>query len=231
MTISQTSSPLPDEIDDSAVARYLKEHPGFFERHPQLLAAMKVNHPTSGQTISLIERQVAQLREQNREMDEKLMELVAIARENEQLSRQLHLFSSELLKARSLSDVIAVTQDKVREVFRTDFVALCLVEGITDDIELRIDRKAREELFRDVFNSDKPMCGRVNPEQIRFLFQGNAGEIASSAIIPLKAADTLGLLGLASRDMQRFSPNMGHLFLSHLGDLVCSALAVHIHPA
>jgi hypothetical protein len=231
MTTSQPTSTIEDETGESAVVQYLKEHPGFFERHPQLLAAMKVNHPTSGQTISLIERQVAQLREQNREMDEKLMELVAIARENEQLSRQLHMFSSELLKARSLSDVVAVTQDKVREIFHTDFVALCLVDGITDDVELRIDRKIREELFKELFESDKPVCGRISREQTRFMFQGNAAEIASTAIIPLKAADTLGLLGLGSRDIQRFSPGMGHLFLSHLGDLVCSALAVHTHPA
>lgn len=224
MTTSQPTQPLPENLTEAGVEQYLKEHPGFFEHHPQLLALMKVHHPTGGQTISLIERQVALLREQNRSLEEKLMELVEIARENERLSRQLHTFSSELLKAHNLPDIIAVTQDKVREIFQTDFVSLCLLKEIAEDTE----RTLCDKLFKDIFLGDGPVCGHIKPEQTRFLFHGNAAEIASAAVVPLRTIDPIGLLGLASRDVQRFSPGMGHLFLAHLGDLVCSALAAHV---
>lgn len=224
MTTTQPTQTASENLTETSVEDYLKEHPGFFERRPQLLATMKVQHPTTGQTVSLIERQVALLREQNRGLEEKLMELVEIARENERLSRQLHTFSSELLKARNLPDIVAVTQDKVREIFQTDFVALCLLKEIADETE----RIHCDKLFKDIFTGDTPVCGHIRPDQIRFLFQGNAVEVASAAVVPLRTTDPIGLLGLASRDAQRFSPGMGHLFLSHLGDQICSALAAHV---
>lgn len=224
MTTTQPTQTASENLAETDIERYLKEHPGFFEHCPQLLAIMKVPHPVTGQTVSLIERQVAVLREQNRGLEEKLMELVEIARENERLSRQLHTFSSELLKARNLPDIVAATQDKVREIFQTDFVALCLLKEIDDETE----RTHCDKLFKEMFTGDTPVCGRIRPDQIGFLFQGNAAEVASAAVVPLRTADPVGLLGLGSRDPQRFSPGMGHLFLSHLGDLVCSALAAHV---
>ncbi|HEX7028534.1 MAG TPA: DUF484 family protein [Gammaproteobacteria bacterium] len=224
MTTSQPTQAVSETVTEESVERYLKDHPGFFECRPQLLTTMKVQHPTTGQTVSLIERQVTVLREQNHSLEKKLMELVEIARENERLSRQLHSFSSELLKARTLPEVIATTQDKVREIFQTDFVALCLLKDTGDGT----GRENCDKLFTEIFAGDTPVCGSINAEQIRFLFQGNAAEVASAAVVPLRTTDAIGLLGLASRDAQRFIPGMGHLFLSHLGDLVCSALAAHV---
>lgn len=112
----------------------------------------------------------------------------------------------------------------MREIFQTDFVALCLLKEIGDEAGIENCNK----LFKQMITVDMPVCGSIHPDQIRFLFQGNATEVASAAVVPLRTTDPIGLLGLASRDAQRFTPGMGHLFLSHLGDLVCSALAAHV---
>ena len=226
---TQQSVKSSESLDETSVERYLRDHPEFFERHQELLAILHLSHPETGKAVSLIERQVTVLREQNRGLENKLMELVEIARENERLSRQLHTFSSELLKARSLSDVIAVTQDQVRQVFQTDFVSIWLLQDITDDSDIALDKAAQQDLFKSTLDSDIPIVGRINNKQSNYLFAGNANEVASAALIPLKTNYTIGLLALASRDDQRFNPTMGHLFLSHLGDLVCSAIAVHLH--
>ncbi len=224
---SQQNVTTAEPISEENVAEYLRKHPEFFEQHPQLLAIMKLQHPTTGDAISLIERQIAVLREQNRSLERKLMELVQIARENEQLSTLLHSFSNELLKSRCLSDVVAVTQDKVRELFQTDFVVLRLLPDISDDNELCLHDEQSEQLFAEVLSSDKPLCGRIRPEQLSYLFTSNTEEVASAAIVPLKAAKSLGLLGLGSREADQFNPEMGALFLTHLGDLLSSAIAVH----
>lgn len=48
----------PVEITtEEAVAEYLETHPEFFERHPDLVAELRVPH-ASGHAISLIEHQV-----------------------------------------------------------------------------------------------------------------------------------------------------------------------------
>lgn len=228
-TPRQSASP-ESSLEAADIAAYLKTHPEFFEQYPQILALMRLTHAGTGGTVSLIERQVSVLREQNKTLERKLAELVQIARANEQLSRQLHDFASELLGTKSLSDVIAVAQDKIRELFNTDFVALRLLEAISDDSTIAMDEESLESLFDEMLNGNKPVCGRLRAQQSEFLFAGNAGEIKSAALIPLHAAGPLGLLALASRNPQQFNPSMGGLFLSHLGDLVSSALSAHVQP-
>ncbi len=227
-TPRQSASPESASLEAADIAAYLQAHPGFFEQYPQILALMQVTHADTGKAVSLIERQVSVLREQNRSLERKLVELVQIARANEQLSRQLHDFASELLGTKSLSDVIAVAQDKIRELFNTDFVSLRLLDAVSDDFSIAIDEESVESLFDELLSNNKPVCGRLRAQQSEFLFAGNAGEIRSAALIPLHAAGPLGLLALASRNPQQFNPAMGGLFLSHLGDLVSSALSVHV---
>jgi uncharacterized protein YigA (DUF484 family) len=73
-----------------------------------------------------------------------------------------------------------------------------------------------------------PVCGRCSEEQRAFLFDNEAENVASAAVIPLVAGADLGLLGLGGRDSHRFQTTMGTEFLSQVGDLVSAALAVHL---
>lgn len=225
MTSKDNAQPAVDDLEEARVVEFLRRHPAFFERHPELLASLRLSHPAGG-AVSLIERQVAVLREQNRGLEGKLMELVNIARDNEQSSRKLHTFAAELLKVRSLSDVVAVTEDKVRELFEADFVEVRLLPSITDDPALRVDVPTRQALFEELVEHDKPLCGRLKAEQVEFLFGGNASEVQSAAAVGLNAAEPQGVLGLGSRHPQAYNPGMGHLFLLQLADLISSAIAV-----
>ncbi len=55
--------------EEETVARYLQHNPDFFERHQPLLARLRLPHARSGATISLIERQVEVLREQQADVE------------------------------------------------------------------------------------------------------------------------------------------------------------------
>ncbi|MBA3581525.1 MAG: DUF484 family protein [Gammaproteobacteria bacterium] len=209
------------------VAEYLFNHPDYFAEHTDVLAKLVLPHPGAGTAVSLMERQAAVLRTKNQELEAKLLELVHIARDNERLSNQLHNLASELLATQSLSDVIAVVQDSLRDAFKTDFISLRLLPAVTDDTDLLLSAHAQSILFSEVLRSGKPICGRLNDAQINYLFSGHTDEVASAALVPLKAVTLLGVLVLASRDPQRFHPGMGHLFLSHLGDLISSAITTY----
>jgi len=71
--------------DEQSVADYLRRHPCFFEDKPTLLVDLRVPHAT-GSAVSLVERQVAVLREGNAGLQKQLKELVQVARENGQLN-------------------------------------------------------------------------------------------------------------------------------------------------
>ena len=61
------------------IALYLQNNPQFFEDHADMLAEVTIPHPYSGRTISLNERQLLTLREQNKnlEKDERLRNSMA----------------------------------------------------------------------------------------------------------------------------------------------------------
>ena len=55
-----------DPLDSTAVARYLTEHPRFFEEHAGWLSKVKLASPLTGRAVSLQERQMEVMREQVR---------------------------------------------------------------------------------------------------------------------------------------------------------------------
>ncbi|MCZ7598146.1 MAG: DUF484 family protein [Gammaproteobacteria bacterium] len=57
MNGNRTPAVTDDDADDEKrFAEYLKQHPDFFQRHQSLLTRLIIPHPTSGRTISLLER-------------------------------------------------------------------------------------------------------------------------------------------------------------------------------
>ncbi|MGL4601861.1 MAG: DUF484 family protein, partial [Plesiomonas sp.] len=49
-------------LTEQAISRYLAEHPDFFNRHAPLLNSLQIPHHSHG-AVSLIERQLLQLRQ------------------------------------------------------------------------------------------------------------------------------------------------------------------------
>jgi hypothetical protein len=219
--------------DAQRVSDYLASHPDFFDAHPELLAQMQLSHP-SGKAVSLIERQVQVLRTQNQDLKKRLLELVDVARDNDRLSERVHRLTLELLRAASLTELLDSLEHSLRNEFLADAVALHL--PAVDESRLRetgaralhIDDALRALLPTPLVDG-KPQCGRLKQDQAEFLFGDQAAAIESCAVIPLGDHACAGLLSIGSREVNRFNPCMGTLFLSHLGELVASLLGRFDH--
>lgn len=215
--------------DETAVVEYLTSHPDFFQRHTDLLANLQVPHAAG--TSSLIERQVAILREKNRDLNEQLQGLVRTARGNEQIVTRLHRFALELMRSDCVDDVIATCQDVLREDFNADFVTLKVITEDDTHKGMHFVKASNDKLsyFDKLFKAKYPVCGRGNAEQKTFLFdENNADNIQSVALVSLQNANKLGILALGSRDETRFHPGMGTVFIKHLGELVSTSLSHHL---
>jgi uncharacterized protein YigA (DUF484 family) len=210
------------------IAAYLDQHPRFFDEHPELLAGLNLSH-SSGKAVSLIERQVQVLRDQNEALKGRLVELVDVARDNDRLNGRMHEMTLDLLQADSLVELLDTLEDHLRNEFRADAIALRLVqpeEGLrreTDVTALVIDEPTKA-LFATSLCDGKAQCGRLKQEQLEFLFGDRAAGIASAAVMPLGHHGREGLLAIGSREADRFSPRMGTLFLSHLAELLVPLL-------
>ena len=212
-------------MDESVIADYLQSHPEFFQRHSDLLQTLQVPHQAG--TASLIERQVAVLREKSRDLEEQLNGLIRTARGNEQIVTRLQRFTLELMRADSLDDVIATCQEILRDDFNADFVTLRIIGGDDTMHFVAPDNKTLQH-FDKLFDSKKPVCGRLKKEQQAFLFGKNSDAVNSVALIPLAGANRMGILALGSEDDTRFHPGMGTVFISHLGELISTSLTRHL---
>ena len=211
-------------MDENIIAKYLESHPDFFQRHADLLANIQVPHGAG--TASLIERQVAILREKSRDLEEQLNGLIRTARGNEQIVTRLQRFTLELMRADGIDDIIATCQEVLREDFNADFVTLKIIGG--DDTMHFVDPSNKNlKSFNRLFSNKRPVCGRLNEEQQKFLFEKNTDIVNSTALVPLFGAEKIGILALGSEDESRFHPGMGTVFISHLGELISTSITYH----
>jgi hypothetical protein len=228
---SNTAQGLTSEaIDEQAIAQYLQQHPDLFDRHPQLLTRLRLQHPRNGTTISLIERQVDVLREKHAALEQQLAEFVRVARANDALADKIHRFTRRLLRTSTRAQALVQIEASLREDFDTYHAVLVLTDGTGSDATSRFLRQvgAQDANFRSfdsLFASAKPRCGQVRDSQRDFLFSNDAAGIGSVALIPLTAMTPPGLLALGSVDRDRFHPGMSTEFLSRMAELIADALA------
>ena len=229
--MSTLKQPQDEELTltETDIADYLTAHPDYFEHHLGLLGNLRLPHRTGTAAVSLVEKQVAVLRQTNLKLERKLRDLVEVAKGNDQLAEKIHELSLALLETRDRNQVIALLERELRTSFKADRAVLVLFRR-DDELEqtafLRIFERDADELapFRTFFEAGKPRCGRVRDAQRRFLFGNDDVEVGSVALLPLGKSVELGFLAIGSRDAEHFHPGKSIDFLSRLGDLVSCAL-------
>ncbi len=221
-----------DQIDEESIAEYLQMNPEFFERHAGLLTKLKLTHNRGAATVSLIERQVAALRDKNQTLEGRLRELIEVARSNDVLATKIHRLACRLIRAADAAAVLDSLETSLREDFGASEWLIVLgsahepsFSGVSSR-HLRVIDKSTSELkmFETLFESGRPRCGQIRDSQRDFLFGPNNIEIGSAALVPLGPQPYFGLLAIGSPDAERFHPAMSTDFLARIGDLVSEAV-------
>lgn len=226
-------------LEESTVADYLQGNPDFFERHATLLTKLNLPHNRGSSAISLVERQVAALRDKNDKLETRLRELIEVARGNDVLAAKIHRLACRLVRANDASAVMDALEASLREDFgASEWILLLPAESASDVSQLnsrhlRIVKLGAPELkmFETLFESGRPRCGQIRDSQRDYLFGAGTVEIGSAALVPLgsKAAGKqpgVALLAIGSPDAERFHPTMSTEFLARIGDLVSEAIGV-----
>lgn len=221
-----------DRIDEESIAEYLQMNPDFFERHAGLLTKLKLTHNRGAATVSLIERQVAALREKNQNLEARLRELIEVARSNDVLAAKIHRLACRLIRAGDATAVIDSLETSLREDFGASEWLVVLgsshesaFNGVSSRHIRVVESNASElKMFETLFESGRPRCGQIRDSQRDFLFGENNIEIGSAALVPLGPQPHFGLLAIGSPDADRFHPAMSTDFLARIGDLVSEAV-------
>lgn len=207
------------------VRDYLLDHPEFLSQNPDVLTVMELPHE-SGEAISLIEKQVQQLRKENQKLSGQLNQLVKVATDNEALMSRLHDLTLELLVIEDLSEFFDRLSEVLLDEFSADIINITLFDGELSAGEktplFNINRDDPElQQFQPHLDKGETLCGRLNRNKLDFLFRKRAQWVQSTALVPLP--DT-GMIAIGSSDPARFYPGMGTLFLDLLARVVTRKL-------
>ncbi len=216
----------PSGLNEEQVAEYLRQHPEFFNAQDVLLNELRIPH-ACGEAVSLIERQVQTLREQNHSYRRKLFDLVEVGRENDLLNRNLHALTVDVMHAPDLAQLCERLLVRLTDTFNVDFVALRLrglpIPGqhTPEWVQPLLDSELAGIGLESERYTAKPWCGTPKSGQNTYLFGADGDKIGSMATIPLGLEGTeQGLLALGSSEEHHFHPAMETTFLRHMGQVL-----------
>lgn len=225
--LSKPVSAVSPEIDPALIETFLLEHPAFFKHHPDILMALELPHGGPG-AVSLVERQVALLRERNIEMRSRLAQATDTAESNDVLFTATRQTLLDIIACRESLELADCFTRSLQTYFSVEASALLWFdEALThttlssmaanDKITLTTERAA---VIKPLLKNPRPFCVVCRSEEMAALFPGLESE-GSAAIAPLVVDNTvIGLIAVGSEDVHRYDASVGTLFLTHIADVI-----------
>jgi hypothetical protein len=215
-----------DGLTAMEVASYLRRHPEFLGEFPDVALTLVVPRE-QGSTTSLASYQLEVLRDKNRELNQRLHELIETASDNEQVVVRVHSLTVALMHERTLGDTVRRVVAGLTEDFHTELVRLALFRAPSDELAsadwliVAPKNETRWNVFDEFLKRTEPLCGRLQPEKLDSLFGKQAGDVKSAVLVPI---DGIGMLAIGSTDANRFHPGMGTVFLKLIAEAIGAAI-------
>jgi uncharacterized protein YigA (DUF484 family) len=217
-------------LSDETVANFLTNNPDFFHRNPTILAEMSLPH-NSGNATSLIERQVAILRERGIQTRHKLGELIEAAKENDNLLNTTQSLVIDLINAGSLNNIFTLLQSELHKKFAVESASVILISDTDTQNQYSIDAtffqdtNDAEERISGIFNNNQSLCGSLRETEAAFIFNDTKYAIGSAAIASKKIERSTGddiivMLAVAHHNADHYNSDTGTLFLDYLCDIL-----------
>ena len=219
-------------LSDETVAQFLTSNPDFFHRNPTILAEMSLPH-NSGNATSLIERQVAILRERGIQTRHKLGELIEAAKENDNLLNTTQSLVIDLINADSLNSICTLLQTELHKKFGVESASVTLITDTETQNQYSIDpdfyqdTSEAEQKISGIVNNNQSLCGSLREAEAEFIFTNTKYAIGSAAIASKKierssgsGADIIVMLAVAHHNADHYNSDTGTLFLDYLCDIL-----------
>lgn len=211
-------------LDETVVAAYLARSPGFFERHAELLASIRLTSPHGQRAVTLSERQMEMLRERIKGLELKIVEMIRAGQENMALVDRLHRFTRTLMRTTDPAALPAAMVATLKHEFLIPQAAIRLWSLAPAYADHDFAQSVSEDVKTFAGSLTLPYCG-VNAGFEAVAWLEDPATVASLAMIPLRHGDAVfGLLVLGSPDPTRYAAEMGTDFLMRVGELAGAAL-------
>ena len=207
------ASTAPAAVTAAIVSDYLRAHPDFFDQNPAGLGDLKLAHVSDG-AVSLVERQVALLRERNAELRRRLDGLVARAEQNEALLHATQEVISSLAERSSKDDIASLFCSLVKKSFNVELVAFhwCGDNGDSPS----------NALASHLLGNKNATSGPLRVHELKALFDEEATEGSAALARLTTRRQESAVIAVGSVDATRYGIGEGTLFLEYLADVISS---------
>jgi len=212
-------------LDDDIVANYLSTHKNFFTKHPELLHFLELPHE-SGSATSLVERQVAILRERNIDTRKRLAALLDTATTNEDLFQKTRNLSLALIDACTPQELDKVLAEKLIADFEADHAMLYMLNSDIP-IQPHILNLTSEDAapVARLFSESRPSSSTYRPVEYAKLFNDHLLSSPGSAVlVPIQHQSLNATLAIGSTEPNHFSSEMGTIFLEFIAEVLTRTL-------
>ena len=220
------------QLSAQAVANYLLDNSDFFAQYPEILAELSLPH-NSGSAVSLMERQVAILRETSIQTRHKLSEFIQAAKENDSLLQTTQSLVIDLINCRSLTETFEMLEEKLAKRFGVESVGVLLIsdaDAVSHDLDPRYHQLQTdaENAIAGILQNKTPLCGTLRDSGAKFIFSNSQYAIGSAAItcLPItgKSSNSTLLLAVAHHDSHHYNSDTGTLFLDYLAEILVALI-------
>ncbi|MFL0797417.1 MAG: DUF484 family protein [Cellvibrionaceae bacterium] len=204
------------------IAEYLHQHPDFFLQHQDLLGELTLPHE-SGEAVSLVERQVAVLRDRNMDLRHRLNKLLDTARDNDRLFDKTKRLVLALLEAENLPAAVNALNRSLNQDYGIKHYSLVLFGDplqVAPSSARIVPISEARPYVGNLLKANRAVCGTLRDLEVELLFSESAPLIASAAAVPLNHNSTFGILAIGNEDPDYYRSSMGTLFLSYIGEVL-----------
>ena len=207
-TDSNKNTPNADDV-----IRFLAENPNFFDQHPEALSELSISHVSDG-AVSLVERQVAVLRERNAELRRRFDHLLARAEQNEVLLSATQEVIASMAARGEHEQISTLFTSLMKKHFDIEYA---VYHELEDDLPSDATKTANHLL-----GSKTATSGPVRSNELTALFGSDAGDGSAAIAKITPQSGGQAFIAVGSSDATRYSAADGTLFLEYLAKVMAS---------
>ena len=199
-------------ISPQDVEHFLRENPDFLQDRPALLAAL--NLPNGGEgTISLVEEQLAILRERSVTARQQLVELSEMGRRNDRWLEATRKTLQALLSAVDRGHATLIWSEYACGSFGAEMGALVWFDTSPEP-------EGAESIVRRLTAEAGAFAGAVSSQGMEELFGCGAfsGSVSMSCI--RKGDEVIGALTVGAADVERYRQEGSTVFLDYIAEAI-----------
>jgi uncharacterized protein YigA (DUF484 family) len=124
-----------------------------------------------------------------------------------------------------------VLYTSLKNDFNTEFYSLTLIDkGLfaSKTAANLVSKEDAKSKISSLLSAQKAVSGVLREEQINFLFEQSANNIASVIALPLNSSEPFGILALGSSDGDFYSHDIGTVFFDYIGALLNELIPIHV---